>query len=219
MAKYIIHACPNRMNYVNDYLIPSMKEQDIFNIDLRCDDNNVGNLTKCMEIFSSMHDDGGTWHIQDDVIICRDFKTVTEHYDDGETVVCGFVWDQDDNVSHVGYVAPEFMWTFPCVYIPNHLAMECADWFDNSVKQDPKYTLWVNENRYDDYLFKSFLRRHYPDDKVLNLKPNLVDHIDYLIGGTMVNKWRRHEQIRSAYFEDLDLVEDLERQLGYKQDE
>lgn len=217
MANYIIHACEERLDYVNNYLIPSMLKQGINSnsIDVRCDDCRVGNLSKCMEIFSSMWGDGGTWHLQDDVIISRDFKSITEQYDDGKTVVCGFVWDKDENVGYTGYVEPQHMWTFPCVYIPNHLARECVAWFYDKAIDDPKYKLWVIEGRYDDYFFQEFLKTHYPDDKVLNLKPNIVDHVDYLLGGTLVDKWRRDYQVRSAWFEDLDLVEELEREFGY----
>ena len=216
MSRYIIHACPQRMDYVDKYLIPSMKSQGISNIDLRCDDCDIGNLSKCMEIFESMRGDGGSWHLQDDIVICRNFKSITEQYDDGKTVICGFVWDLDENVNYTGYVSPEHMWTFPCVYIPNRLARECADWFYSSARDNPKYKLWAMEGRYDDFFFQEFLINKYPNDKVLNLKPNLVDHVDYLIGGTLVDKWRKHEQVRSAYFEDLDLVNALEKEFNYK---
>jgi len=215
-TKYIIHACEERIHYVNCYLLPSMLEQGIdpLSIDVQCDDLNIGNLSKCMEIFSSMWGDGGKWHLQDDVIICGNFKQITEQYDDGSTVICGFVWDKDENVNYVGFVNPQHMWTFPCVYIPNHLARECADWFYNDASRNPKYKLWAMENRYDDYFFQEFLKTHYPNNKVLNLKPNLVDHVDYLLGGTLVDKWRKDPQVRSAYFEDLDLVKELEKRIS-----
>jgi len=158
--------------------------------------------------------DGGTWHLQDDVIICRDFKTITEKYDDGKTVICGFVWDKDINVGYTGYVDPKFMWTFPCIYIPNRLARGCADWFYNNASRNPKYKLWVMEGRYDDYFFQEYLKTYYPNDNVLNLVPNLVDHVDYLLGGTLVDKWRKDPQVRSAYFEDLDLVSKLEERMS-----
>ena len=215
MTKYIVHACEQRRDYINDYLLPSMLEQGISSlaINVEYDDLNIGNLSKCMEIFSSLDNTGGTWHIQDDVIICRNFKEITEQYDDGFTVVCGFVWDKDVNADHVGYVEPQFMWTFPCIYIPNKLASGCADWFYSSASRNPKYKLWVMENRYDDYFFQEYLKTFYPDDKVLNLVPNLVDHVDYLLGGTLVDKWRKDPQVRSAYFDDLDLVEELEEKI------
>ena len=54
---------------------------------------------------------------------------------------------------------------------------------------------------------------NYPDYKVLNLKPNLVDHIDYLLGGTVINKERKNKNVRAVWFEDLDLVENLEKKL------
>ena len=219
MIKYVIHACPKRLDYVKKYLIPSMEAQGITNIDLRCDNYNLGNLSKCMEIFESMRSDGGAWHIQDDVVICRDFKERTEQFA-SDNVVCGYSWDKDENLSYVGLVEPQHMWwSFPCIYIPNSLARECAVWFDRFAKDDPKYVLWAAAKRYDDFFFQEFLKERYPDDKVLNLKPNLVDHVDYLIGGSIVNVTRRDEQVRAAWFEDLDLVEALEKKFGYLGDE
>ena len=215
-TKYIIHACEERLKYVENYLIPSMIEQGISDsaIELCCDDYHIGNLSRCMEIFSTMTGDGGAWHLQDEIVICRKFKEITESYDDGKTIVCGFVWDKDVNVDYVGYVEPQYMWTFPCIYIPNHMARGCAEWFYNKASKDPKYKLWVMENRYDDYFFQEYIKTYYPTIEVLNLKPNLVDHIDYLLGGTLVDKWRKDYQVRAAWFEDLDLVEELERKMN-----
>ena len=58
MAKYVIHACPERMWYVDNYLIPSMRGQSIHNIDVRCDNEHIGCLESCMQIFKSMDGDG-----------------------------------------------------------------------------------------------------------------------------------------------------------------
>ena len=46
----------------------------------------------------------------------------------------------------------------------------------------------------------------------INLNPNIVDHIDYLIGGT-VNSSKRSMQIRSRFWQDEYLVEELEKKL------
>lgn len=209
--KYIIHACLPRMWYVRNYLIPSLKEQGIDNIRIECDLLKVGCLESCMQIFKSLRTDGSAWHLQDDVIICRDFKKLTEQYADG--VVCGFCYTKD-YVENVGYVAPSSMWwSFPCIHIPNRFARECADWYYSSVKYNRQYSKWVTEKKFDDAVFAEFMKLFYPDEKVLNLVPNLVDHIDYLIGGTTINQIRREKQTRSAYFKDLDLVLELEKKL------
>lgn len=211
MAKYIIHACPDRMWYVNEYLVSSMKEQGIDNIVIECDYKQVGNLQSCMDIFSRMGEPGGAWHLQDDVIICRDFKERTElHTND---IVCGFVIKKDENYNHVGHVKPKNMWwSFPCIYIPNMLARDCANWFSHA-KYRSNYSWMVATKKYDDTVFKEFLLQYYPDYDVLNLKPNLIDHIDYLLGGTTINEQRTNKDVRSAYFDDIDLVIELEKKI------
>lgn len=215
MTKYIIHSCIQRMWYVENYLVPSMLEQGIEKsiIDIRCDQLGLGCLESCMQIFKTVigYNDAA-WHMQDDVIICRDFKKLTEQYDEG--IVCGFCYEKD-YVNNVGYVKPSSMWwSFPCIRIPNKLAFQCGKWYYESVKYSRKYSEWVRSRKFDDAVFKEFLELYYPDEKVLNLTPNLVDHIDFLIGGTVVNKLRQEQQTRSAYFEDLDLVDKLAKELN-----
>ena len=68
--KYMIHACPQRMWYVEEFLVPSMRDQDIRpdEIEIRCDTEGKGNLLSCMESFRDCGErPGGTWHLQDDV--------------------------------------------------------------------------------------------------------------------------------------------------------
>ena len=216
MSKYVIHACPQRMWYVEEYLVPSLREQEIENIDIRVDKFKRGNLEQCMQIFSIMTGDGGTWHLQDDVVICRDFKKRTEELEIGNNIVCGFVWKNDASLTKTGYVPLSNMWfSFPCIYIPNHMALECSNWFFTRARYDAKYTSWLSTKKYDDLFFLEFLKIHYPDVQVLNVKPNLVDHVDYLLGGTTVTATiPLNEHVRATYFEDTDLVDELEKKIG-----
>ena len=48
--------------------------------------------------------------------------------------------------------------------------------------------------------------------KVTNISPNLVDHIDYMIGGSIANK-ARNKIARAKSFPDLELVEGLESKI------
>ena len=203
MSNYLIHACPSRMWYVEEYLVPSIRIQGIKNISIKCDNNIICNPEFCMSIFKNMpNNDDGTWHLQDDVIICRDFKKLTEQNDFG--IVCGFT---ATSTTKIGFVDAQHMWwSFPCIRIPNKIANECAEWyyfhsFDNSIG--------------DDEVFRRFIIEQYPNIQVLNLKPNLVDHIDYLIGGSVVNK-QRGSQIRAQYFKDTNLVNNLANKLKLK---
>ena len=209
MNNYIIHACPERMWYVEKYLIPSMKIQGIKDIDVRCDTEHIGNLESCMQIFASLAGDGGAWHMQDDVIICHDFRKKTEIYDYG--VVCGFTSTAS---TKDGIVKPNHMWwSFPCIRIPNWIARECAEWFYESAKNADEYAEWIQMNKNDDGFFREFLQHKYPYMDVTNLKPNLVDHVDFLIGGSVVNRQRDNKRVQAQYFEDKRLVMRLSEKL------
>lgn len=210
MAKYIIHACPERMWYVDNYLVPSMKGQGIHNIDIKCDNNHIGCLESCMQIFRSMdNEDEGSWHLQDDIIICSKFKKLTEQYNDG--IVCAFT---NVATTKIGHVKPVNMWwSFPCIRIPDHIARECAEWYYSFAKGYAKFWEWVQMKKCDDNFFKEFLIRNYPDMDILNLVPNLVDHIDYLIGGSTVNQYRGDNHITSQYFSDKHLIKILQEEL------
>jgi len=215
MSKYAIHACPQRMWYVNQYLVPSMLDQGISESDImvKCDDKKLGNLTHCMDIFSHITQAGSTWHLQDDVVICKDFKKRTEEFQQNQ-IVCGFVVSNDGNVKHTGFVEPENMWwSFPCIHIPNNLARECVHWVYEVARYKSIYSWMIMANKYDDTFFKEFLKKVHPSIKVLNLKPNLVDHVDYLLGGSIINEERKNKNVRAVWFEDLDLVEELERKI------
>ena len=212
MTDYIIHACPNRMWYVEEYLVPSMKEQGIENIIVKCDNDHLGNLESCMRIFQSLPDDGGSWHLQDDVIICRNFKKRTEELASG--IVCGFAWSNDGNIGYVGTVTPYTMrWSFPCIYIPNKIAKECASWFYRTAKYNLNYIPMLKDKKYDDWFFREYLRIFYPAYPVVNLEESLVDHIDYLIGGTVTNIERKNKNVYAKWFKDPDLVNELRMKL------
>ena len=47
---------------------------------------------------------------------------------------------------------------------------------------------------------------------VINYAPNLVEHIDWLIGGSSLGHWQRHMP-RSARWEDEELVSELRERL------
>lgn len=216
MSNYIIHACPERMWYVDKYLVPSMIKQGIDNINIKCDDNHIGCLESCMQIFSSVDKDGDSWHLQDDVIICRDFKTHTQNCP-ADGIVCGFSSMIDPKRDESGQVdVANMWWSFPCIRIPNYLARECAEWFYSFARGYAKYWEWVHMGKCDDNFFREFLLKNHPDIDVMNLSPNLVDHVDYLIGGSMVNTYRGDVRIVSNNFADKDLVDELSKKLESK---
>lgn len=84
----MIHTCNNRKWYVEQYLIPSMCLQGI-NLDhikIWLDKDNIGCLESCMQSFASLPEDGYTWHLQDDIIICSNFKQKTEKFGENASI-------------------------------------------------------------------------------------------------------------------------------------
>ena len=214
MTRYMIHTMPKRLWYVNEYLIPSMIKQGVEkeNIVIQCDDGK-GCLESCMEGFDSLPNTGGTWHIQDDVIIASNFKQQTEQYNNG--IVCGFCCIYDDDKEPGIVSVRDMWWSFPCIRIPNHIANECAEWYYKYLKGNKIYDDFLKDGVNDDWVFRHYVWDHYKELQVINLAPNLVDHIDWLIGGT-VNSSKRIKKIRSKYWNEESLVKELENKLCHK---
>lgn len=213
MAKYLIHAIPKRLWYVNDYLIPSMVKQGINNNDITVyvDTEKLGNLKACMEAFKSVENNNeGTWHLQDDIIISRKFKETTEQYNTG--IVCGFCSRYDDSRPY-GNVSVHDMWfSFPCIRIPNNIAIDCANWVLRYMIGNPVYKEYWRRGVNDDFIFRLFIESFYKEETAVNLNPNIVNHIDYLIGGTS-SGINRDEQAVSRLWEDDFLIEELKQEL------
>lgn len=214
MQKYMIHSCKTREWYVQQYLIPSMINQGINRSDiiLYLDMNNKGCLESCIRSFALTgdFDCDSVWHLQDDVLICKDFAERTNVVYDAD-IVCGFASKYDKNVKPGKGISVDNIWySFPCIKIPNIIAKQFSDWF--SLQDDIRFKLWIKHQKNDDLLFRYFLDEYYHSIEGINLAPNLVEHVDWLIGGSVVNRQRK-EIIRSIYWSDNDLVENLKNAL------
>lgn len=209
---YMIHTCPERLWYVRDYLIPSMQSQGISNIEIWNDIERKGNLQSFVDSMKECgRRAGGTWHLQDDVVISSDFAKVTKMNCHG--IVCGYCNDKfGPNIALFGNVPVQFMWnSFPCIRIPNETAKAFYEWFTNDAMNDKTNRGRILQRKFDDSFFQIFVIEHY-EGLVTNLKPNIVDHVDFLIGGSVINKARNH-QSRAAYFDGPE-VEQLENELA-----
>lgn len=214
--RYMIHACPPRMWYVEEFLIPSMRAQGIVEDDITVwnDEKMEGNLPSFLASMRACAEEpGGIWHLQDDVIISRHFAETTRENDDG--LVCGFHCKNFGPFPTTkGWVPVNFAWySFPCIRIPNDLAGRFVKWFDKVAVTRPAYAPQIRDRKSDDWFFSKYCLEAETDLRVLNLTPNIVDHVDYLIGGTLVNQARLIKVNRAAYFEDADLVDELEEKL------
>lgn len=218
--KIMIHACPSRMWYVDGFLIPSMKEQGIQSDEITVwnDDQKKGCLESCMQAFLSCNG-GATWHLQDDVLICHDFaERVRELDEGGYDVICGFCHTlfEPFNRPMVGEVPAIYSFnSFPCIRIPDDYARECAEWFYNDARYRDYYQNWVRSGIHDDGFWHDWLIEQKPHERVLNTAPALVEHVDWIIGGSTINTWRGYV-CRASYWEDEYLVDELLQKIAHK---
>lgn len=201
---YMIHSCNERKKYVVEWLIPSMLKQNI-NINdviLYNDDNNDGCLMSwvksCEYILQTKQD--SMWHLQDDVVISKDFAMRTS-IDYGDKIVNAFVCKKHNpsNYMCIGNQNIDKYWmSFQCMYVPSRHIEIFLDWFYKRVYQQGKYRKYYKDNRHADFFFWRAMKECCPDDIIYNMSPNLVDHIDYLLGGSVITKQKHY--IREAVY-------------------
>jgi len=206
--KVLIHAYPKRMWYVEGWLVPELERQGADEVEIWNDTEGNGNLRACLDSFAARSGDGGTWHIQDDVLLCRDFVKRCREHDEG--VVYGFCNVQfTDDPLQTGRVSVEDAWhSFQCVRIPDEYARECAAWFEGPGKTSALYPIWVKSGKMDDDVFRTFLIDRHGRETVENLRPNLVEHVDWIIGGSVLHPWRGYIA-RAHFWDDEELVREL----------
>ena len=213
--KYVIHACNKRMWYVEEFLYPSLIKRGIpkENIEINEDTTLAGCLFSTLESFrKNSKYKGGTWYIQDDVAICHDFYKLTKEHDEG--VVCGF-WHhhyEEGDLNPGKTPVMKMGYSFPCIRIPNDIAGEFVQWFYEDAYFREEYKSWIEQKKHVDSFFRDFMHERYKEDYVYNLKPSIVEHVDWLIGGSTINKWRPWI-CRATYWKDKDIIEELQAKL------
>lgn len=203
--KVLIHAVPTRMWYVEKFLAPSLEAQGLDPV-IWNDSTGYGCLESCLRSFEAGLAD---WHIQDDVLICRDFA---ERIKDLDGVVVGFCHSRyEDDSQCVGRIYPPDLWHgFPCVRIPIDMAREFVQWVRGTHHTDPGAVWNIQNNKGDDYLFWLFFNTVHPYDMATNIP--LVEHVDYLIGGSIVSEYRGY-WCRNDLWTDETLVDELKEKL------
>lgn len=224
--RYMIHACPKRMWYVNDFLVPAMKDQGIKEKDIYIwnDDKGMGNLKSFVASMKYVKDncpaDDSIWHIQDDVLLASYFKAVTEKISIVAYGFCNSAWNRD-HMYHTGEVPLNHSWTsFQAVCIPNRVAAQFYDWFQKETAPGHfRLMPWTKSGKCDDTIFKIFLDEKHPVETVFNVRPNVVEHIDYIIGGSTLSD-RDKDGIRCAtYWDEWDRTKEFKKQIEeYKKD-
>ena len=214
--KYMIHACPERAWYVMEYLVPQMMKQGIpgEEIVVSVDDERRGNLGAFLWRLELIRDtepeDGSVWHLQDDVVLSRRFAEVTQkgvfdiHGQPFKGIVCGFCNVEYDKFPHVGIVPMgRIWWSMQCMRIPNRICAEFLDWMKKEDVQE-QYKQEISENKHDDYMLKEFLCTEHYEDMIYTVAPNLVNHVDYLIGGSVINQQRIKKTTKAAHWSEED---------------
>ena len=207
--RYMIHCCPARMWFVEDFLIPELLSQGIpkETIHIWNDTEGWGNL---MSFAYSMKWVGETcdpketiWHIQDDILPHTKFATLTSKIQG--IVAYGFAHDkwQGANVDVTGITPLDHAWTsFQAIAIPNRLAAEFWDWFHYLDTKTFRLMPYTKDRKHDDTVFGLFLKDRHPTESVMNCYPNLCEHIDYAMGGSTL--WDNGSLRRLAYWWDED---------------
>ena len=213
MINVLIHACPDRMWYVNNHLIPRLNELslELLSIKVYCDYEHHGNQKAFLESLNMLPTNGNTWHMQDDVWPSDDlFKQMTI-LNSVNGIICGFGTRPSCRGKSPGWTTPAGMYySFQCIRIPNEMMTLFKDYVIRKYTHDPS----LKTDKWDDALFNEFLLRKAPYYPVLNLAPSIVEHIDYLIGGSVINKDRKYRPCAIEF--DEKSIKRLYERLGIK---
>ena len=223
--KYMIHSCNDRQWYVDEFLVPALLEQgippaDIFIYqDKDCDGNLRGFYKSCKAVCEYWGTDEKVCHLQDDVYPASYFKKQVEYYAslDKYILICGFTtFYAEDKPPGEGILCQDMWYSFPCIIYSNKLAKEFYDWCNEYLWGKNLFKHWINRNRGDDYIFECFLKCDYQNELIYKVAPNLVEHVDFLLGGSVVNKQRNKPNVRSRYWsvEEEPLIKDLEDRIN-----
>lgn len=209
---FLIHTCPKRIWYVRTFLIPSMLEQGISDDDILVynDENRDGQLTSFLKSYDYIKDED-TWHLQDDIIISKNFRKIAEERT--EEIVCGFC--NSYSKQQPGRTNAYNMWySMPCIRISDRVFSGFYEWM---YKQETrkKFRHYFMENKHDDVFLQFYVRENCPQMVIYNVAPNMVNHIDHLIGGSLINQMRDKstQEIMSSYWEEPELLEELEKNI------
>ena len=223
MAYYMIHACENRLWYVRDFLLPSMIDQGVNpdNILVYRDKNEIGNLRAWVDSCNRLSVQSrskmikNVWHLQDDVVISKDFKTITEQYENNE-IVCGFTcgYDKEPQAGTFKLEEHKMWYSFPCINISTVLTTSFANWANGNLWQSQHFKGAVKRNNCDDLIFREWLYDNHGSIEEINLAPNVVNHIDKWLGGSICNKQRDPDKdTMSIFWEDKGELAELKKAL------
>ena len=200
----LIHASPQRMEYVTRFLLPRLNG---LKITVWCDHERKGNLKAYLESYKDLTPYGDTWHLEDDVLPDRHFRQWAEEMEHFDGIVCGYgSKGYKDVIGEIKH--PEDMWySFPCIRIPNAYLLDMMPWFEDIKTRDLDIKRKVEANKGIDYIFRRYVIGH--PIPIYHHDPCMVEHVDDLTGGSLTNI--RAQSPKAIRFEDREGVEELRR--------
>lgn len=208
--EFLIHASEERLWYVRNHLLPRLHGiKGMTFVDKQHD----GNIKAYINSFlgPSLKGKGDTWHLEDDIYPDRMFVDWATKLENFEGIVCGF--------SPVGGVLgevkdPNDIWySFPCIRIPNAYLKDFMRWLQLS--NDPDVVRRKAWGKGIDFLFHKYVVEN--PIPIYHHYPCMVEHIDDLIGGSLINE--RPKPIKAYRFEDTEGLLQLKRELKRRRDE
>ncbi len=140
----MIHAAPDRMAYVTEFLRPRLEAQGFKDVIVWEDYNRVGCREAYLASFSTLPDSGHTWHLQDDVLPDQRF----------------------------------YEWA-------------TGEWFAKARETDINILEKLPSGKFCDYFFKLYIGNNERVIGIYNFYPNIVEHVDEYITGSLVNTQRK----------------------------
>lgn len=219
---FLIHTCPKRLWYVEEFLVPSLKEQGILEGDIFIynDANRDGNLVSCMKSFlyysGAFPNERDIWNLQDDILLCRDFyKRCSTLSSAGWDIVMGYCSEgyPDRDCITFPTISNHLWWSAPCMKLTAEIMGLISDRFWKVLPTNKKYLLYHTIQKCDDVMINDWIGENLKNNiKIMQVSPNLVDHVDYIIGGSLVNA-QRPSIAKSKDFVDSDLVDILRKDI------
>lgn len=219
--KYVIHTSPKRIDFVNKYQVPILIKYGINEKDIVVwnDTEFKGQLKAWLECAEeilktdSIYD--GCWHLEDDVVPCKDFLNLTSQPPQND-IVQGFRCKEfDDHYDCIGkQPIDKILYGSQCIWIPNVYLKSMLKMFEEEVLTGKRRKPLYDAGKfYSDTLLKCAMNKYHKYTFVYNLENSLVDHIDYLIGGSSVGVIRSKKICRAIKFDNQEEIDKLEQKL------
>lgn len=218
---FLIHTYKSRRWYVDEFLVPSLLRQGIDENSVYIyDDPGDGNLKACLKsylYYGQIFPGEKIWNLQDDILICRDFAERCKRLSEEHDIVYGYCGDCGEDYKYdisTPKGTKELWWSQPCIMMSGKIMNDISDYFWTNVYTNENYILYLSHGICDDIIVNDYVGNLINSGiDIWQERPSLVEHIDYLIGGSLVNN-KRPGITKAIDFPDPDLVEELKNYIS-----